>query len=151
MNKEIYNDIATCNMLDAIDCAAADVKSSILDTQDFESALIVVDYGVMTGGDASNYVTAVLQESDTTVDGDFTTVGSTDKIGSFVAITAALANYSDEQKVAYIGTKRYVRVLLDYTISGGGAPVTALLASVLGLMSNARIGPPSEVAPTAAT
>lgn len=84
---------------------AATETGAALDLLGFESAAIAVETGAIVS--AGNF-TAKLQESDTTTSGDFTDVAAANLIGTFPAALAA----SSVVKVGYIGTKRYVRLVI---------------------------------------
>jgi hypothetical protein len=84
---------------------AATTTSAALDLLGFNSAVIVVNTGVIVG--AGDF-TAKLQESDTTTSGDFTDVAAADLHGAFPASLAA----SSVVRVGYVGPKRYVRLVV---------------------------------------
>lgn len=129
--KDLYHNIGVVHLLDAKDITTNDTKSSILDLAGFEGALILVNFGAITTPDSNSYITPILQESDTTADADFEAVDSGDILGVFSKIDA---NTKDQttQVVGYVGTKRYVRVLLD--ITDGDAGISHALVSVDGIV-----------------
>jgi hypothetical protein len=145
--KDIYHDVAVVQLYDPTDLAKADKTSNILDTAGFESAEIIAVIGALSNQDATNYVTPVLQESDTTADGDFTTVGATDMINGFSKVDAA-AEDSVSQKCCYLGSKRYIRVLFDVTSAGAGPDG---YCAAVGILSGARHKPVGTVAAVTAT
>jgi hypothetical protein len=101
---------------------AATIKGSAIDTAGFNSVAIVVNSGaIVSAGD----FTATLQHSDTTTDGDFTNVTAADQTGAFPASLAADASV----KAGYVGTKRYVRVVLT---KNSGTSIAAGAVAVLG-------------------
>lgn len=142
--KDLKSRIGLVQLLEPQDTSDTDTSSKILDTFGFNAACVVVDVGTITGVDASNYLTPVLQESDTTADTDFTAVGAGDIQGAFTKIDAT---NEDQllQVVGYIGSKRYVRVKLDYT----GTAITTSLVGVTGIVGRPRVLP--AVAPAAVT
>ena len=146
MNHEIYNDIAHVMLKEPVDAAHTTWKSNILDTQGFESALLLAIIGALTGVDSSNYITLTLEESDTTADADFSTVDSSEVKGAFTVINA-----DDEdqviQKVGYLGIKRYIRVVGTYT----GSSISAGICGVVGLLSHGRVKPVTAPDPVSAT
>jgi len=144
MNKDLHNHIATCMMREPADFTA-DATTNLVDLAGFESVDVLVTVGALTGVDGSNYLTVTLEECDTTVGTSFTTVASTDLIGAFTVIDSTSED-SVQQRVGYIGGKRYLRVKLDETgtISAGIIGVTALLG-------NARHQVASTKTPTSAT
>jgi len=87
------------------DVQAATIKGTAVDLKGFNSAALVVNTGAIAG--AGNY-TAKLQESDTTTDGDFSDVAAPGLIGALPAVLTADGSF----KQGYVGTKRYIRVVV---------------------------------------
>jgi hypothetical protein len=102
--------------------------------------------GTFTGVDGSNYLTITLQESDTVVGTDFTTVAAGDLVGAFTVVNASTKDQTS-QMVGYIGSKRYIRVALTYTSTG----ISASLVAVDAMLMRARRVPPTAPAPVTAT
>lgn len=146
MKKDLKNNIATVLLLEPDDLASTDTESNILDTADCSGVEIDVIIGALSGIDASNYLTPVLQESDTTADADFTDVDAADIIGGFSKVDAA-AEDSLIQRAGYTGTKRYLRVNLDYT----GTGITAGIVGVVGILGLSKEAPVTAPAPITAT
>lgn len=144
--KDQAKDLSVVMLLEAQDLVATDTSSNILDTAKFDSATLLVSVGALTGVDGSNYLTPILQESDSVADTGFAAVDAADIIGGFTKIDATSKD-SVIQKAGYIGGKRYVRVKLDYT----GTGITAGIVGVIGLLGNAGINPAATVAPISAT
>lgn len=142
MRHEIYHRVGITHLLDPADIAHTTTASAILDTKNMGAAAIAVIVGALTGVDATNYLTPVLQESDTTTGTDFAAVAAADIIGGFSKIDSA-AKDQVTQMVGYKGSKRYIRVNLAFT----GTGITACLVGVVGLVGYAAIEP--VVAPTA--
>ncbi len=137
--RDLHNNIAVVQLM-APQTIAGDTYSSVLDLQDYESAEIVVNVGTCSTVDTdSNYVTPILQESDSLTEADYRSVTASDILNSFSAITTTA---SQVQNVGYIGSKRYIRVFADETGSVGAVPI-----SVTAILHNARHNPPT--APTA--
>jgi len=108
----------------------ADVSGAAVDTRGFDSAIAIVIAGAIV---AAGLVLPILQESDTTTDGDFTNVAAGDIKGTpFVNLTA-----SSIQKVGYTGKKRYLRIKLDY-VSGTSVAVSSSI--VLGTPARLPVG-----------
>lgn len=84
---------------------AATIKGNTIDLRGFDSAMLVINTGAIAG--AGDY-TAKLEESDTTTDGDFTDVAAANRVGSLPASLTADGTF----KQGYIGSKRYIRVVL---------------------------------------
>jgi len=137
--RDLHNNIAVVQLM-APQTITGDTYSSVLDLQDYESAEIVVNVGTCSTVDTdSNYVTPILQESDSLTEADYSSVTASDILNSFSAITTTA---SQVQNVGYIGSKRYIRVFADETGSVGAVPI-----SVTAILHNARHNPPT--APTA--
>lgn len=127
--KQLNNQIAVVHLMDPADLAHSDTVSNILDMAGFDGAVVSVNVGALTGVDASNYLTPVLQESDTTTGTDFTDVAASNIHGAFSKIDSTSKDQV-VQTVGYAGKKRYIRVNLDYT----GTGITASLLDVVGVL-----------------
>jgi hypothetical protein len=148
MTRDLKNNIAIVQLLAPQVINNTDTKSSLLDTRGFESAIMIVNLGDFTGVDADSTFTPILQESDTTVDGDFTSVAAADIEGAFTLVDATNED-SVVQSVGYKGTKRYIRVLLDFVTGTGG--ITSAPVSVTGLLGHASYRPVTAPAAVSAT
>ena len=120
---------------------SATAASLILDRAGFESAGIAWQVGLDagTGLSSSHKVTPTLQESDTTVDADFTTVAAADMI---YAPTVVDSTSKDEtvQRIEYKGSKRFIRLLLTET---GVVSCPMAILGVLGRATNAPVSAPT--------
>jgi len=134
--KDLYHKIGVVHLLDAQDTADTDTASSILDTKGFEGAVMSINVGAITTPAAGAYLTPTLQHSDTTADSDFEAVDSGDILGAYTKIDAADEDQVT-QYVGYQGTKRYIRLLMDWT----GTDVTAALVSVDGILGIPDVAP----------
>lgn len=146
MGRNILTGLKIVSLLVAASWSASS-KTTLLDRAGYQSAAIALTLGANTGTafDASNKITAVLEESDSTVDATFTTVAAADQVAS-VAVIDANAKASTVQTWEYKGFKRYVRLNLAET----GAIVIPL--AVMGLLDcaiNEPVG--AVVAGTAST
>jgi hypothetical protein len=83
----------------------ASVNGTGVDLSNYNSNAVVLLPGTITDGSH----TPKLQESDDNA--TFTDVAASDQIGSFALLTS-----NTTQKVGYIGTKRYIRVVV--TVAG---------------------------------
>ena len=133
MRRDLKNNIGIVQLLEPQDLVRTNTASKILDVSQFGGAIIEVQIGTITGVDGSNYLTPVLQESDTTTGSDFTTVAAVDVIGAFTVINST-AKDQTVQMVGYRGNKRYIRTNLVYTGSGISAGVIGV-SGILGLPS----------------
>jgi hypothetical protein len=89
---------------------SASVNGDAIDLKGFDSVALVVNTGAVT---AAGDMTAKLQESDTTTNGDFTDVAAEHLQGAIASplVTGTTA------KVGYRGFKRYLRAVL--TLNSG--------------------------------
>ena len=139
--RDLYHNIAVVQLMAPVDITTNDTYSSIVDLQDFEQCDIIVNLGVCTGATGNTYVTPVLQESDSLLEAGFSAVDSDDCLGGFSKVDD-VAEDNTIQRVGYVGSKRYLRVLMDVTSTMTNVPV-----SVTAILSAARHNPPT--APTA--
>jgi len=102
--RDIVNNIGAVQAL-APQVLAATATGSALDLLDFGSAAVLINTGAIVS--AGNF-TAKLQESDTTTEGDFADVATSDLDGAFPAALAA----DSVVKVGYRGFKRYIRLVV---------------------------------------
>ena len=146
MPKDLKNNITTVLLKEPADDAGTDATSSLLDVSDYNGVEVDAIVGALTGTlGASNYLTPILQESNTTAAADFTTVASADMIGGFTVIDSATED-SVIQRVGYIGTKRYLRVTFDYT-----GTISAGITGAIGILGLPKEAPTSAVAAVSAT
>ncbi len=97
--QDLKNNISIATSL-APAARTASANGTGVDLSGFDSAVAVITPGAITDGTH----TPKLQESDD--DTTYTDVGAADLIGSFAAIAA-----NTNQKVGYIGAKRFIRVV----------------------------------------
>lgn len=97
----------------------------LVDMQDWQSLTFVVSTGTVTDAGTASGFSFEIQESDTTVDGDFTPVDDADLIGAESDLT--VTEDTDDDKligsIGYRGEKRYVRIVGTGT-TGTDAVVT---------------------------
>ena len=99
--------------------------SAALDTQGFEAATFVIATGTLADGDATFAVE--VREGDTNVQSEHTAVADTELVG-----TEALAGFTQAddnacRKIGYVGSKRYVSLVITPTNNTGNAPLSAVL------------------------
>jgi hypothetical protein len=92
--------------------SAATVSGTAVDLANAQSCMVTLTLGAWATDGVYAYK---LQESATTTDGDFTDVAAADLVGAFTNVTDN-AGVGTVQKVSYIGSKRYIRVV--ETVSG---------------------------------
>ena len=141
--RDLYDNIAVLQLMAPVDIGANDTYSSIADLQDFEQCDIIVNLGVCTAATPNTYVTPTLQESDSLTEADFDSVDSDDYLGGLTKVDD-VAEDNTVQRVGYIGSKRYIRVLMNVTSTMSNVPV-----SITAILSGARHNPPT--APSALT
>lgn len=119
--------------LDANDALAADTNGAGVDLKGYEEALIVARVGAAAFTiNGTNFLALELEESDD--DSSYTDVAAADIVGGNGGSGGQFALYDDSAEddvvttVAYVGTKRYVRVVANFsgTVTGG-IPVCALV------------------------
>ena len=145
--KDIHSDMNVATLI-GVAALSADNTPAAVDMQGYESAEIVISVGV--GGitfSGTNKVEFKLTHSDddstyTAVDVDdvlgLSSVGTGGIIKSLIAAHAAAANY----RVGYIGGKRYLKLLADFSGTHG----TATPMGAIAIQSNAHIKPVADQA-----
>lgn len=146
MKRDLYSNITTVMLKEPADDAGSDATSSLLDTAGFSGVEVDVIIGALTGTlGASNYLTPTLQECATTEADDFTDVAAANMLGALSVVDASTED-SVIQRVGYIGTKRYLRVKLDYT-----GTISAGITGAFGILGLPTSAPVSAVAAVSAT
>ncbi len=146
--RDLYHNVKVVPLLEAQDITDhTDEPSLYVDLQGFDSAMVVVNYGTVTNTDANNKVVAKLQEcdADPNLNASWADVAAADMQGTFTTVDGA----ADDQRVdavGYIGSKRYLRVLLDFTSAGVNPDHCPV--SIEAILSVARHGPASGITPT---
>ena len=143
--RDIKSRLGLVQLLEPQDAVTTDVASGVLDTWGFNGAMLAVLVGTITGVGATAYLTPVLEHSDTLVGEDFEAVDAAEISGAFTKIDATNEDQL-VQSVGYTGSKRYLRVNLDFT-----GTVTATLVAVLGIVGRPRVLPAVAPAVKAAT
>ena len=148
MKTDGYNDHVIVPLLEAADQDHTDALSAYVDTAGWGSVEFVVTIGALTGVDADNYLTPILQEASTTpaAKESYSAVASTAYLGGFSKVDAA-AEDSTVQRAVYTGSERYAQVKLDYT----GTGITAGIVGVYAICSKPKKQPASALTPTTGT
>jgi hypothetical protein len=102
---------------------SATIKGSAIDLLGFDSVAFVVNTGAVV---SSGNFTVTVEESDTTTDGDFTTVADADLTGDNLADPLVASSC---YRVGYVGTKRYARIVLT---KNSGTSIAAGAVAVKG-------------------
>ena len=120
MRDHVNNLDAVASLVPAVHSAT--LKGATVDLVGALGATLVVSTGAIAG--SGLYVMSV-EESDTDVDGNFTTVAAADLLGD--DLPASLAA-STVYRVGYIGTKRYLRAVITKT-SGTSIAASAVFVT----------------------
>src|SRR5690606_1502924 len=113
--KDMTFDRGAVQLLAPADIADTDTATSLLDTQGFEGAGIIVSVGALTGHDAGATTALIVEESDLTTGASFTPVAPADLVGALPTLDDATADANQLYSVGYRGTKRYIRVNIVHT------------------------------------
>ena len=127
--KDIYHDLLVTKTIDPV-LGKTTQTGAAVDLQGFEGALMAAHVG--QSGDTlsgSIYVTVSFQESDTTTPGDFANVAAADLLGG--ANDVIIDDATEDEVIVtrgYLGSKRYVRILVTYTgTHTNGTPISAVV------------------------
>lgn len=118
-NIGVVRSLAAANRADP----SVPVNGAGVDLAGYDSALVVIEAGVITGAGAT--LTFEVQESDNNT--DFTAVADTDLAGAEPVVAAA--NDDQIHLVGYKGIRRYIRVSI--TAKAGTTPTMPCAATVL--------------------
>ena len=90
---------------------------NIVDLTDYQAATFLYQTGAVTDAGAAGGFTVEVQHSDTTAAADFAAVADADLVGeeSDLAVTADDVDSVAVGSIGYIGSKRYVRVVVTGT------------------------------------
>lgn len=111
--RDLFNNQDAVNSLNTA-ARTATTNGTGVDLQGFEGAMATVVFGTWTDGTH----TPSLQESDD--NSTFTNVAAGDQQGTFTAVNAA-GGSNTIQRVGYLGTKRFVRVVMTCAGTTTGA------------------------------
>lgn len=131
--KDLYNNLVAVQSL-APAARTASANGASVDLQFFEGALVVVHSGARTDGTHAYK----LQESDD--NSTFTDVAAGDLLGSLPTVAAA-GDQNKEFSFGYIGSMRYVRVVV--TISGATTGAVGGASVVKGYGRHMPVGKPA--------
>jgi hypothetical protein len=108
-NRALHENISTAISIAAAANRTATTNGTGADLAGYRSAVALVHYATVTDGTW----TATLEESDD--NSAFTAVAAADQSGTFTARTSA--NDETVEEVSYLGSKRYVRVVVTETVA----------------------------------
>lgn len=118
--RDIDKQLKVVTTIEPAAAKTADVTGTAVDRVGFRSAMVVLHTGVFTDGT----FTPTLEHSDS-VDSGFEPVAASGLSGAFVAVTAA--NDQAIQEVGYLGSKRYLRLIMTETVASDGAFMSAVI------------------------
>ena len=98
----------------------AAANGSIIDRQGFDGVYALLAFGTWTDG---THTPALLESADGVT---FTAPAAADLLGSFAAVGSAAGNNTIQQ-VSYIGSARYLRLVVTVTGATAGATSTGLI------------------------
>lgn len=110
MKRDLQNQISSAVTIAPAANRTADTTGTGVDLAGYRGAVALVQFGTVTDGTW----TPKLEESDSLGSG-YTDVAAADLSGAFVATTSA--NDETVQEVAYLGSKRFIRVSVIETVA----------------------------------
>lgn len=116
--RDFNKEISVASSIAPAAALTATTTGTGVDLAGYRSAAVIVHAGVVTDGT----FTPSLEESDSSGTG-YTAVAAGDLDGTFAAITSATD--LNVQEVGYLGSKRYIRVVLTETVASTGGLITA--------------------------
>lgn len=131
--RDLHNNVDVVEALETIVVNNdTEGKGATVDLQGYNACEMVVAVG-QSGDTLSGSLKAdlKLQHSDTTTDGDFTDCAAADLLGEISGATFATIDAAGEDgavyRCGYVGSKRYVRVIVDTTGTWtNGTPIGAV-------------------------
>lgn len=118
--RDIDKAISVVTTIEPAASITATTTGAAVDTAGYRSACVVIHTGVHTDGT----FTPTLEESDASGSG-YTTVAAGDLTTAFTAVTSS--NDQTIYKVGYLGSKRYLRLVMTETVASAGAFFTAVI------------------------
>lgn len=119
MMRDLNKAIASANTIAPAAARTATTTGTGVDLAGYRSAAVVLHCGVFTDGE----FTPTVEESDD--DSTYTTVAAGDLSGAFTAVTSSTDD--SVQEVGYLGSKRYIRLLMTESSASAGALFSALV------------------------
>lgn len=98
--------------------------SSIIDTRGYDSLTFLIATGILADADATFAVT--MDHGEVSNLSDATAVAATDLVTTLALAGFTFADDGETRKVAYIGTKRYVRLTITPAANTGAAPLAVI-------------------------
>ena len=113
MMRDLDKQISVVTTIAPAAAATATTTGTTVDLAGYRSAAVVLHTGVFTDGT----FTPTVEESDN--DSDWSTVDAADLSSAFEAVTSS--NDATIYEVGYLGSKRYIRLLMTETVASAGA------------------------------
>lgn len=117
--RDIDKQIKVVTTIEPAASITATTTGAEVDTAGYRAAAVVIHTGVHTDGT----FTPTMEESDVSGSG-FTTVAAADLTTAFTAVTSA--NDQTIYEVGYLGSKRYLRLVMTETVASAGAFFSAV-------------------------
>jgi hypothetical protein len=126
---DMRSDTTTAFGISATLSGTTPAAGNIVDLADYAAATFLYQTGAVTDAGAAGGFTLVVQHSDTTAAADFAAVADADLVGTEadLAVTLDTTDSVAIGSIGYIGTKRYVRVVITGT-TGTNAIVNGVWA-----------------------
>ncbi len=118
--RDIDNSLKVVTTIEPAASITATTTGTAVDTAGYRSAMAVIHCGVHTDGT----FTPELQESDASGSG-FTTVAAADLSSAFATVTSATDQIILTS--AYLGSKRYLKVVMTETVATAGVFFSAVI------------------------
>mgnify|MGYP000020579200 CR=1 FL=1 len=127
--KDMRSETTTAFGISATLSGATPAAGNIVDVTDYAAATFLYQTGAVTDAGAAAGFSIEVQESDTTAAADFTAVADADLIGTeaSLAVTVDSTDSVAIGSIGYIGTKKYLRVVVTGT-TGTDAVVNGVWA-----------------------
>ena len=133
--NELHDNIKAVRAISPVSVADTTATvSETIDRQGYEAVEFIIATGSIADADATFAV--LVEESDTTTSGDFTSVADADLLGTDAAASFQYDDDNETRKIGYIGIKRYVRLTITPT---GNA--SAALFSAVAILGSPAISP----------
>ncbi len=117
--RDIHNEISVVSTIAPVASITATTTGTTVDLAGYRAAAVVLHVGTLTDG---TFTPTVEESAD---DSNWSTVAAADLSGSFPAITTA--NDAAIHEVSYLGSKRYIRLLMTETVASAGAFFSAVV------------------------
>lgn len=117
--RDLNKEISVVTTIEPAAAVTATTTGAGVDLAGYRSAAVVLHCGVHTDGT----FTPTVEESDD--NSSFSTVAAADLSGSFATVTSSTDQII--QEVGYLGSKRYIRLLMTETVASTGAFFSAVV------------------------